>query len=122
MKVEFPVRWSDVKKISPEDEEAIRAINGGEVPEEETHHYDLITVDLKDVRSWNKLDIAHTIVRTYQKDSYCLGIAYEKFQALWTDLTGEAIIRVSIHIDETKPEKVKKPKKKKDSEDEDFLM
>jgi hypothetical protein len=120
MKVELPVRWSDVKVIPPEEEEALRAINGDEIQQEEVYHYDLITLDLKDVRSFNRLDDKHTILRTYQRDSFCIGVEYEKFVNLWTDLTGEAIMRLkTVDIDESKPPK--KGRKKKNDDDDFFL-
>lgn len=117
MKVEFPVRWETSKKVSPEEEEVMRILNNSESEEAVTFHYDLIVLDLKDIRSFNKLDANHTVLRTFQNENYCIGVDYNRFLNLWTDLTGEAIMRLGkVEIDEDKP------KRKKKKGDDDIFM
>lgn len=100
--VELPVRWSE--EIENED---------GSVTS--SHSYGRIVINLKDIRNYNIMDENHTIVRTYQNDSYCINLPFETFKDLVSNFTGMTIHVINVVINEEKPKRRKK-------NDDDMLM
>lgn len=123
MKVQFPVRWTDKKKLDRDEDLTRRALQ--ESPEEEVveveYTYGNAVIDTKDIRTYNNLDDEHCIVRTYFNDSYCVVIPFEDLKNIMVELTGEQITIIRKVVQSPIKKVPKKPKPPKSDEDDLIL-
>lgn len=115
MFVQFPIRWSDRKQLSEEEELARKAIDGEDKPDDIEYSYGNVILDIDDIRGYNDIDENHCIIRTYQNDSYCIALRFEDLKNIMTELTGKSITIIAKK--EIGPKKEKKTKKKDNDDD-----
>ncbi len=104
MKLDLPIKWKDIQSF-PEDEALTRrALN----QDDQLIVYEpgFLTIDTNDIENWNEGDDDCTSIRTYSGLAYSVTIPYDEFKALWTQITGEAI--VIIRVKEKKAKNLRK--------------
>jgi hypothetical protein len=119
MKIQFPVRWTDKKKLDKDEKLTRNALI--EDPEDlegpVEYSYGSLVLDTEDIRGYNDIDENHCVIRTYQGDSFCVAIRIEELKSILVELTGENITIIS----RVPPKSEKKPKRKKDN-DNDIII
>lgn len=123
MQVQFPIRWTDKKKLSKDEEITRRALSDAddpfvEIPTE--YSYGTIVLDTKDIRNYNDLDDGHCTLRTYQGDSYCINVPFEDLKKIMVELTGQSITLVRKQNVALKPP-VRRKKEEPPATSLDFL-
>lgn len=94
MKIELPIRWKGTRELSDDEQLQRRVLNQEE--EEIEFSYGFITLDTADIRTWNPSDENCITLRTYFEDAYTIAIEHEEFNKLWTQLTGQDIVRIRM--------------------------
>lgn len=101
MKVELLVRWPDDETPEALEERKLAKIINGEDEEAPVKYvYDFLTIDFKDIKTFNRLDETHTVVRTYDREAYAAKIPYRVFKKIYSRVTGQSIVTLTEQSEE----------------------
>lgn len=102
MMVELLVRYGKNKKTSDLSEEDLALIQSKRILEEDydytkdkdfvSYTYDYVIVDFKNISEIMRLDPEHTQINKYNNTMWIAKIPYEEFKAIYTQVTGVAIM------------------------------
>ncbi|MEI6887627.1 MAG: hypothetical protein WCK31_05345 [bacterium] len=116
MWLELPVRWSEEDKSTKKVEELI---HGESLSEKMVHTYGKLIIDAMDIGPYYNYDSINTMINDKLGKVYCVTIPINEFRKILTEVTGNAIMTITVKTDTIKD---KPPTRGKESNLDDDII
>jgi hypothetical protein len=111
MRLELPVRWNETDK----DTEKLNDMLDKETPVVK-YTYGNLSIDSIDIGPYYDIDSLHTMINDKNGKLYCVAVPFHEFKKIFTEVTGQAILKVQT----SEEYKATKPRRKKDDNNDDI--